>query len=119
MLLGPCTRPRTIHRDVRDLLAGLLGKDTDQISAGQVSYNLRRLRAHRLIDRIPRSHRYRNTDRGLHHAMLLTHIDTRLLHPGLAQLTDPAPPVPTPLRNAARNYQRVLDQFTQEAGFAA
>jgi hypothetical protein len=107
------------NRDVRDLLAGLLGKDTDQISAGQVSYDLRRLRAHGLIDRIPGSHRYQTSDRGLHHAMLITHIDTRLLHPGLAQLTDPAPPTPTPLRSAARTCQRALDDFTQEAGFAA
>ncbi len=51
--------------------------------------------------------------------MLITHIDTRLLHPGLAELTDPAPPTPTPLRSAARTYQRALDDFTQEAGFAA
>src|SRR4051812_8025591 len=79
------------NRDVRDLLAGLLGKDADEISAGQVSYDLRRLRAHGLIDRIPRSHRYQPSDRELHHAMLLTHIDPRLLPPGLAQLTDPAP----------------------------
>jgi hypothetical protein len=107
------------NRDVRDLLAGLLGKNPRDISAGQVSYDLRRLRAHGLIHRIPGSHRYQTSDRGLHHAMLLTHIDTRLLQPGLAQLTDPAPPAPTPLRSAARNYQRALDNFTQQAGFAA
>jgi hypothetical protein len=107
------------NRDVRDLLAGLLGKDADEISAGQVSYDLRRLRAHGLIDRISGSHRYQTSDRGLHHAILITHIDTRLLQPGLAQLTDPAPPAPTPLRSAARTYQRALDDFTQEAGFAA
>jgi hypothetical protein len=51
--------------------------------------------------------------------MLITHIDTRLLQPGLAQLTDPAPPTAGPLRTAARNYQRALDQLTQQAGFAA
>jgi hypothetical protein len=107
------------NRDVRDLLAGLLGKDTDEISAGQVSYDLRRLRAHGLITRVPGSHRYQTSDRGLHHAMLLTHIDTRLLQPGLAQLTDPRPPAPTPLRSAARSYQRALDDFAKEAGFAA
>jgi hypothetical protein len=107
------------NRDVRDLLAGLLGKDADEISAGQVSYDLRRLRAHGLIDRISGSHRYQTSDRGLHHAILITHIDTRLLQPGLAQLTDPAPPAPTPLRSAARTYERALDDFTQEAGFAA
>ena len=56
---------------------------------------------------------------GLHHAMLLTHIHTRLLHPGLAQLTDPNPPTPSRLRTAAHNYQRALDQLTQEAGLAA
>jgi hypothetical protein len=38
---------------------------------------------------------------------------------GRAQLTDPAPPAPTALRTAARNYQRALDQLTQEAGLAA
>ncbi|MDQ2790842.1 MAG: hypothetical protein M3Y73_14480, partial [Actinomycetota bacterium] len=32
------------------------------------------------------------TDAGLHHAMLISHIPTRALQPGLAQLTDPDPP---------------------------
>jgi hypothetical protein len=44
--------------------------------------------------------------------MLITHIHTRLLRPGLAQLTDPDPPAPSTLRTAARNYQRALDQLT-------
>jgi hypothetical protein len=107
------------NRDLRGLLADLLGKHPDQISPGQVSYDLRRLRAHAVIARVPHSHRYRLTDTGLHHAMLITHIDTRLLQPGLAQLTDPAPPTPTVLRAAARRYQQALDQFTYEAGLAA
>lgn len=65
----------------------------------------------------PRTHRYRISDTGLHHAMLLTH--TRLLHPGLAQLTDPDPPAHSALRTAARNYQHALNQLTQQAGFTA
>jgi hypothetical protein len=56
---------------------------------------------------------------GLHHAMILTRLQTRLLRPGLAQLTDPDPPSPSTLRTAARNYQRALDHHTQKAGFAA
>jgi hypothetical protein len=108
-----------LNRDLRGLLAGLLGKNPDEISAGQVSYDLRRLRAHDLIRRIPRTHRYRIADPGLHHAMILTHVQTRILQPGLAQLTDPDPPAPSALHTAARNYQRALDQLTQEAGFAA
>ena len=83
------------NRDLRGLLTGLLGRDA--ISAGQMSYDLRRLRAHRLITRIPHSHRYRLTETGLHHTMLLNHIHTRLLMPGLAQLADPDPPAATAL----------------------
>jgi hypothetical protein len=105
--------------DLRNLLAQLLGKAPIEITAGQITYDLRRLRAHGLITRVPGTHRYRITDTGLHHAMLLTHIHTRLLHPGLAQLTDPNPPTPSRLRTAAHNYQRALDQLTQEAGLAA
>jgi hypothetical protein len=106
-----------LNRDLRGLLAQLLGIHT--ITAGQMSYDLRRLRAHGLISRIPRSHRYQLTDTGLHHATLLTHVHTRLLLPGLAQLTDPDPPAPSTLGVAARNYRRALDQLTQQAGLAA
>jgi predicted MarR family transcription regulator len=105
------------NRDLRGLLAQLLGTNT--ITAGQMSYDLRRLRAHGLITRVPRSHRYRITDTGLHHAMLLSRIHNRLLLPGLAQLTDPDPPAPSTLRTAARNYQRALEGLTQQAGLAA
>jgi len=106
-----------VNRDLRGLLTELLG--THAITAGQMSYDLRRLRAHGLITRIPRSHRYRLTNIGLHHAMLLSHVHTRLLLPGLAHLTDPDPPAPSTLRTAAHNYRRALDQLTQEAGLAA
>ncbi len=107
------------NRDLRALLAPMLGLAPATITAGQMSYDLRRLRGHGLITRIPGSHRYRVTDTGIHQAMLLTHIHTRLLQPGLAALTDPDPPHPTGLRTAARNYQHALDQLTQEAGLAA
>ena len=108
-----------LHRDLRGLLAELLGKQHAEITAGQVSYDLRRLRGHGLIARIPGTHRYRISDTGLHHATLITHLHTRLLQPGLAQLTDPDPPAPSPLRAAARNYQRALDQLTHQAGLTA
>ncbi|MGH3538460.1 MAG: hypothetical protein ACRDQJ_09200, partial [Pseudonocardiaceae bacterium] len=55
------------NRDLRALLAPLLGLTPGTITAGQMSYDLRRLRAHGLITRVPGSHRYRVTDTGLHH----------------------------------------------------
>ena len=42
------------NRDLRALLAGLLGRPPAEISAGQVSYDLRRLRVHGLITPHPR-----------------------------------------------------------------
>ena len=101
--------------DLRALLAQLLGKPPTEITTGQITDDLRRLHAHGLISRIPGTHRYRITDTGGHHAMLLT----RLPQPGLAQLTDPNPPAPSTLRTAARNYQRALHHLTQQAEFAA
>jgi hypothetical protein len=77
---------------LRALLTEMLDKQPNEVTAGQITYDLRRLRAHGLITRVPGTHRYQITDTGLHHAMLLTHIHTRLLHPGLAQLNDPDPP---------------------------
>jgi hypothetical protein len=105
------------NRDLRRLLTDLIGRPA--ITAGQMSYDLRRLRAHGLITRIPGSYRYQLTDTGLHHAMLLSHVHTRLLVPGLAQLTDPDPPTSSALRTAADNYRRALDQLTHQAGLAA
>jgi hypothetical protein len=49
------------------------------------------------------THCYRLTDTGADHAMLLTHVHTRLLQPGLAQLTDADPRAPSPLRTAVPN----------------
>ena len=107
------------NRDLRELLTGLLEKTPGEISTGQVTYDLRRLRAHGLITRIPGTHRYQLTETAGDHAMLLTHLHTRLLQPGLAQLTDPNPPTPSALRTAANAYQRALDKLTAETGLAA
>jgi hypothetical protein len=101
------------NRDLRDLVGQLLDKP---MSAGQLTYDLRRLRAHGLITRVPHSHRYHLTDTGLHHALFLTRTHDRLLRTGLAQLTDPEP---HPLRAASHAYQRALDTLAAQSGFAA
>jgi hypothetical protein len=103
-------------RDLRALLGELLGQPPGTITSGQATYDLRRLREHGLIERIPRTHRYQVTDTGLRHAMFLTRAHDRVLQAGLAQLDDPAP---TALRTASRAYQAALDDLTQRAGIAA
>jgi hypothetical protein len=47
-----------------------------------MTYDLRRLRDHGLISRIPRTRRYHVTDTGLHQAMLFTHAYDHLLLTG-------------------------------------
>ena len=49
------------------------------MTTGQMTYDLRRLRQHGLIERIPHTHRYQVTSTGLHNAMFLTRIHDRLL----------------------------------------
>jgi len=101
------------NRDLRGLVGQLLGK---AFSAGQLTYDLRRLRAHGLITRQPHSHRYRVTDTGLRDALFLTRAHDRLLRTGMAQL---AAPEPGPLQTASRTYQKAIDQLAEESGLAA
>jgi hypothetical protein len=103
-------------RDLRALLAELAGQPPGTITPGQATYDLRRMREHDLIQRIPHTHRYQVTDTGLRHAMFLTRAHDRILQAGLAQLNDPAP---TALRAASRAYQAALDDLTHRAGIAA
>jgi hypothetical protein len=105
------------NRDLRMLTAGLRGLDPAAVTAGQTTYDLRRLRAHGLIERIPHSHRYRVTDTGLRTAMLLTRIYDRLLPTALAHQA--APDWPNRLQAAAATYQRALDTITEQNGLAA
>ena len=89
------------------------------MTSGQITYDLRRLRIHGLIQRIPHSFRYQVTPAGLRQALFLTRLTQRLLIPGLAELTDPSPPAPSRLRAAARAYDAALDDLTRHAGIAA
>jgi len=69
------------HRDVRAHVAQLLGRDPDAYGAGPMTYDLRRLRLHGLIERVPRSHRYRITLLGAQTAMFYVRLYARALRP--------------------------------------
>jgi hypothetical protein len=107
------------NRDLRTHLAPLLGLTPEAMTSGQISYDLRRLRIHGLIQRIPSTFRYQVTTVGIRQALFLTRLAQRLLIPALAQLTDPSPPVPSRLRAAARAYDSALDDLARQARLAA
>jgi hypothetical protein len=107
------------NRDLRAFIATLLGTTIEDITAGKMTYDLRRLRVHGLIDRIPKSRRYRVTDAGLQDALLFTHAHDHLLRTAMAELTDPSPPWPSQLRAADRSYQAAFNKLTHRASLAA
>jgi hypothetical protein len=106
------------NKDLRALIAPLRGRHADTVTAGQMTYDLRRLRLHGLIERTPHSHRYRLTDTGLQQAMFLTRVHDRLLRTGLSQLRDPQPERSAPA-NAARTYQQAVDRLTRDCALTA
>jgi hypothetical protein len=105
------------NRDLRLLTGQLRGLNPDALTAGQTTYDLRRLKSHGLIERVPHSHRYRVTDTGLRTAMLLTRVHDRLLPTALAYQA--APETSNRLRAAAASYQHALDTLAKQNGLAA
>jgi hypothetical protein len=102
------------NRDLRNHWAPILGKAPHDMTPGQMTYQLRRLRLHGLIERIPGTHRYRVTDDGLRTALFYTRVYNRVLRPGLAQII-PEPAVDaTPLRHAFDRFDRSLHEYIEK-----
>lgn len=107
------------HRELRLLVAGLLGRELAAYSAGAMTYDLRRLRLHGLIERVPHSFRYTLTDDGLHLAFGVSRIVLRLLQPQWQTWLTPCPDLPTPLRDALRRLDAALHDLRTAANLAA
>jgi hypothetical protein len=69
------------HRDLRAYVAQLHPRDPHTYSPGAMTYDLRRLRLHGLIERVPKTHRYRITATGAPIAMFYARLYTRALRP--------------------------------------
>lgn len=108
------------NRMLREHLAPLLGVAPAMIPAGRMTYDLRRLRLHGLIARIPRTNRYTITTEGLRTALFLLSVHTRILRPGLAMLSPRAPAnCPASLRKAFDPLNEVMDQWCLQARIPA
>lgn len=104
------------NRTLREHLAPLLGIDPAQLTPGKMTYDLRRLRLHGLIERLPGTHRYRMTSDGLLVALFFTRAYARLLRPALSL---PAPrssssparrdPFTTALSRLQTSFDRLLE----------
>jgi hypothetical protein len=97
------------NQSLRGLVAGLLGVD---YSAHQMTYDLRRLRLHGLVTRIPHTNTYILTPEGLRVAIFYTKLQDRLLRP---LLEADKPPAPAQLRHALTTVDRVTRDYITAA----
>lgn len=100
-------------------LASLLGLKPEQLTPGQMTYHLRRLRLHGLIERMPHSHRYRLTSPGLRVALFFTRTYDHLLRPGLGQILPALSRSSTPLRRAFDKIDSEVNAWVSQTRIAA
>jgi hypothetical protein len=103
------------HRAFRDHVAQLLARDPATYPNGSMTYDLRRLRLHGLIERVPRSHRYRITPTGARVAMFYARLYTRALRPASSL----QPSGSTRAQHAFDRLDAALAAFLQEVKLAA
>jgi len=103
------------NRDLRHLVADLLGVTTEQYTATQMTYDLRRLRLKGLIYRPPKTNRYFVTPHGWKVARLFSRLEARVFRPAMAMFTDNDAVLPFPLRQALDRVDTQLDQLIYDA----
>jgi hypothetical protein len=101
------------NRSLRALVAGLLGTT---YTASQMTYDLRRLRLHGLIQRLPGTNTYVLTPDGIRVALFYTKVHDRLLAPLLAA---DHPPAPAALRHALRVVDQAVADYVTSARLGA
>jgi hypothetical protein len=106
-------------RDLREHYACLLGIDPTTLKTGQMTYQLRRLLMHGLIERVPRSHRYRLTEHGLRAALFLTRLYARTIRPGMSFLHPKGLPSDHPLQHAFNEVDKQINELCAEEKLAA
>lgn len=99
-------------------LAQLLGIDPATITRARMTYDLRRLRLHGIIERSPHSHRYRLTHLGLRIAIFFSRTWARLLRPGLS-LVVPCSSGHSPVSSAFSRLEHEIRRLTDDQKLAA
>jgi hypothetical protein len=102
------------NHSLRGLVAGLLGRD---YNSAQMTYDLRRLRLHGLIERIPRTNTYILTPDGSRVAVFYTKVHGRLLRPLIAAADQPSAPIK--LRRALATIDQTISNYAEQAHLAA
>jgi hypothetical protein len=103
------------NRDLRTLVADLPGVTTEQYTATQMTYDLRRLRLKGLIYRPPKTNRYFVTPHGWKVARLFWRLEAHVFRPAMAMFTANDAVLPFPLRQALDRVDKQLDRLIYDA----
>ena len=103
------------NRDLRALVVDLLGVHSQEYTASQMTYDLRRLRLKGLIFRPPKTHRYFLTPHGWKMARLFTRLEARVFRPAVAMFTSNDAVLPFPLRTSLNRVDAQLDELIYQA----
>jgi hypothetical protein len=104
--------------DLRPMVAALMSRDLATYRAGAMTYDLRRLRLHGVIRRVPRTLRYTLTADGMRAALLYTTLYRRLRRPSASAHSTP-PALPSALDAALHQLDIVLRDLWSRATPAA
>jgi hypothetical protein len=100
------------NKTLRALVAAHLGRP---YTSSRMSYDLRRLRLHGLIQRLPRTNTYVLTPDGIRVAVFYTKLQNRLLRP---LLEADKPPAPIDVRRALGTLERAVNDYVHAARLA-
>lgn len=106
------------NKQLRPLLAQYLGWQTQEVTAGMMSYDLRRLRLHGIIERIRGTFRYQLTPLGLKTAMVYSRTYNRVLRPALSIINDPQSLESSSLAKAFHRAEQELEKLCQQKNIA-
>ena len=107
------------NRDLRSHLAALLGESPQQMTPGRMTYHLRRLRLHGLIERIDGTHAYRLTQEGIRVAFFFNRTYCRILRPGMAFIMPDIPENNSTLQQRFHLLDVAIEQLIDRARLAA
>lgn len=104
------------NREIREHFAQMLGIAPANITRGKMTYNLRRLKHHNIIEKIPHSNRYRVTPNGLQIAVIYTRAYQRVLRLPISlafqqHLADSPPPIRKAFTKLNGEVENLFDHF--------
>ena len=107
------------NRDLRGTVAPLIGLSVEEYGRARMTYDLRRLRLHGLIERIPFTRCYRVTDDGLRTALRYHRTYARVLRPTMSVVFDAPPRSASRLRRAVDSFDREVQRLWEGYDLAA